>query len=168
MKSDPFKPVPMTVSRAAIRGHPIHPMLIPFPVALLVGALLVDIAWLATGNPFWPGMSLWLIGAGIVTGVAAAAFGMVDFVSLKRVRHLPSAWTHALGNIAVLLLAAVNLGMRLTDPAAAVLPWGLALSLAIAALLAVTAWVGGELVYRHGIGVTRAIAPQVPADQPPP
>ncbi|MBX6368656.1 MAG: hypothetical protein IRZ04_11785, partial [Rhodospirillales bacterium] len=62
-------------SRAAIAGHPIHPMLVPFPIAFLVGALVVDLAFASTGDPFWARAGFWLLLAGIVTGAAAAVFG---------------------------------------------------------------------------------------------
>jgi uncharacterized membrane protein len=140
-------------SKAAIAGHPIHPMLVPFPIAFLVGALLTDLAYWGSGDPFWARASLWLVGAGLVMGIAAALVGAVDFATIPRARAARDGWIHALGNTIVLLLALISLVLRSDDPADAVLPWGLLLSMIIAGVLVVTGWFGGELAYRHLIGM---------------
>ena len=143
-------------STAAIAGHPIHPMLIPLPVAFLSGVLATDILYARTRDRFWARASHALTGAGLLSGVLAAPFGMTDFVAHGEVRERPEAWLHGLGNVAVLGLAAASYRVRSEDPERAVVPTGLALSAAIAGLLLVTGWLGGELSYRHGIGmVTR-------------
>src|SRR3982750_895204 len=92
-------------STASIAGHPIHPMLIPFPIAFLVGALVSDLAFLATGNPFWAQASMWLIGAALVMGALAALAGLTDFLGDRRIRALPDAWYHFLGNGTAVVLA---------------------------------------------------------------
>jgi uncharacterized membrane protein len=148
---DHTRGVPAT---AAISGHPLHPALIPFPIAFLVGALAADLASLATGDPFWARAGLWLTGAGAWLGLLAAIPGLIDFATVDRARVHRIGWVHALGNGAVLALAILSWLLRLGDAEAAVLPWGLALSAVIAALLTVTGWIGGELAYRHMIGVT--------------
>jgi uncharacterized membrane protein len=142
-----------TPSRAAIAGHPIHPMLVPFPIAFLVGALAVDIAFASTGDVFWAEAGFWLLAAGIVMGAAAALFGLVDFLSLARVRALNAAWMHFLGNGAAIVLAIWNLAQRWDDPAAGASGLGIALSAIVVAILLVTGWLGGELSYRYRIGV---------------
>lgn len=142
-------------STAAIRGHPIHPMLIPFPLAFLVGVLLTDLAYWATSDLFWARASLWLAGAGTLSGLLAAVFGLIDYFTIRRVREHAMGQIHFLGNAAVLVLSLVNWLLRIGDPAAAILPWGLLLSVVVAAILGVTGWAGGELSYRHRIGVMR-------------
>jgi uncharacterized membrane protein len=142
-------------STAALFGHPIHPMLIAFPLAFLVGVLATDLAFWGTADAFWARASLWLVGAGVVTGAVAAIFGLIDFFTIARAREHAMGWIHFLGNATALLLSLFNWLLRLDDPAAAVLPWGLVLSLVVAAILGVTGWAGGELSYRHRIGVTR-------------
>jgi uncharacterized membrane protein len=138
----------------ALRGHPIHPMLIPFPIAFLVGALVTDVAALATADAFFARMSAWLLGAGLVTGALAAVPGLIDLLTSERARRSLAGQIHAWGNGAVLGLSAVNLAVRVVgDLEAAVAPWGVALSAVVALLLVVTGWVGGELAYRHLIGV---------------
>ncbi len=140
-------------SSAAVLHHPIHPMLIPFPIASLVGALVTDLAFWVTTNPFWAQASFWLLAAGIVTGLVAAVPGMVDYFAIREVRRLPSAHVHAAGNITAVVLAGINLYLRWNDVAAGARGWGLLLSLVTVALLGVTGWLGGELSYRHRIGV---------------
>lgn len=140
-------------STASIIGHPIHPMLIPFPIAFLVGAFAADLAYWGTFDPFWARASVWLVGAGFVTGVLAAAIGLVDFLSIDRVRNHTAGWTHFLGNFFALILAFITLLLRVADVEGAVVPWGVVLTGIITVVLGVTGWYGGELSYRHKIGV---------------
>ena len=140
-------------SSAAILHHPIHPMLIPFPLASLVGVLATDLAFWATSNPFWAQASFWLLVAGLVTGLVAAVPGIIDYVAIDRVRRLPSAHVHAAGNATALVLAGISLYLRWADAAAGARGWGLVLSVLIVGLLGVTGWLGGELSYRHRIGM---------------
>ena len=78
-------------STASIAGHPIHPMLVPFPIAFLVSALLTDIAYVKSGWAMWAYASSWLIGAGIVAALLAALFGFIDFFGDKRIRGASTA-----------------------------------------------------------------------------
>jgi uncharacterized membrane protein len=139
-------------SQTTLGGHPVHPMLIPFPIAFLVGAFASDLAFWATREAFWAQASAWLIGAGFVTGVIAAVFGAIDFLFIRRVRALNAAWFHFLGNAVVLLLSLWNGALRMDTAAAGVMPTGLVLSAIVTALLLFTGWFGGELAYRHKIG----------------
>jgi uncharacterized membrane protein len=138
-------------SRAAIGGHPIHPMLVPFPIAFLVGAFVVDLVFALGGDPFWARAGFWLLAAGIVTGAVAAAFGLIDFLAIPRARALAAAWVHFLGNGAAILLALWNLVQRWGEigPGGG----GIALSAIVVLILLVTGWLGGELAYRYRIGV---------------
>lgn len=142
-----------TPSTAAIARHPIHPMLVPFPIAFLVGALGSDLAFSGTADPFWARASLWLVGAGLVMGALAAIFGLIDFLTIRRVRSYKAAWIHFLGNAIALLLALWSLWLRSGDMAAAILSGGLVLSALTVLILLVTGWLGGELAYRYKIGV---------------
>jgi uncharacterized membrane protein len=154
-------------SHVSIGGHPIHPMLIPFPIAFLIGALASDLAFWSTADPFWARASLWLAGAGLVTGALAAVGGLVDFLLIRRVRDLTAGWVHFLGNAAALLLTLWSVLHRFGDPVEAVLPLGLILSAVVAGLLGMTGWYGGELVFRHRIGQAaprEAAAPAAPDD----
>ena len=147
-------PRPEIPSTAAVGGHPIHPMLVPLPITFWIAALLCDLAFWGTGNPFWGTVAAWSVGAGIVGGAMAAAAGIVDYMGDSRLRGLRDALHHMIGNVTAMVLAVVSLVVRLAQgPAEAVLPWGLLLSAIIALILAYTGWLGGELVYRHRVGV---------------
>jgi hypothetical protein len=74
-------------STASIAGHPLHPMLIPFPVAFLVTAFVTDLAFWWTGNATWATVSMWLLGAGIIMALVAALFGFTDFLGDRRIRE---------------------------------------------------------------------------------
>jgi len=145
-------------STARFAGHPIHPMLVPFPIAFLIGALLADLAFWNTRDPFWAIAGAWLVGAGVAGGALAALAGLADFLGSLRVRALGTAWIHFLGNATAIVLAICNVFLRTSAASAteAVLPWGLVLSAAVVAILAVTGWLGWELVYRHGVGIAPA------------
>jgi uncharacterized membrane protein len=139
-------------STAAIKGHPLHPMLVPFPIAFLVGALASDIAFWRLADPFWARASLYLLAAGLVMGAVAALAGLTDFLTIERARD-PIGWSHLIGNGLALALALINAWIRLGAPSEPVLPGGIVLSLLTVAVLLVTGWLGGELAYRHKIGV---------------
>lgn len=142
-------------SKAAIAGHPIHPMLIPFPIAFLVALPVVDIVFAFTQRAFWADAAFIVLSAGLVTGALAALVGAIDFTGLRTVRKRRVAWWHLLSNAGALTVSLVNLLIRVGDRADAVLPAGLLLSLVAAGLLGAGGWFGGELSYRHRIGVTR-------------
>ncbi|QKT04973.1 DUF2231 domain-containing protein [Ectothiorhodospiraceae bacterium 2226] len=128
-------------------------MLVPFPIAFLSTALLTDIAFWLTQDFFWARASLWLVGAGFVAGSAAATAGILDFMALAGARNSRAGHIHAAGNTLVLMLAFVSWLVRLQDVGGAVLPWGLSLSVLTVLILMVTGWMGGEMVYRRGVGV---------------
>jgi uncharacterized membrane protein len=150
-------------STAQIAGHPLHHMLVAFPIAFLIGAFATDIAFWSTRNVFWAQASYWLLIAGIVTALIAAIPGLIDFLTIDRVRNLTIAWVHFLGNLLVVALALINLWLRWNDPAAGVPGWGFNLSLLSTALLLVNGWLGGELAYRYGIGAINDQSPEVEA-----
>jgi uncharacterized membrane protein len=140
-------------STAAIAKHPMHPALIVFPVAFLLTAFITDLVYWATDAAFWADASLWLIIGGLAMGLLAAIAGLVDFATIGRARAHLAGWIHALGNATAVALSLANLLLRLGDAQTAVLPWGVVISAIVAAILGVTGWYGGELVFRHGIGV---------------
>jgi uncharacterized membrane protein len=152
-ESDPG-PAPVE-SAAALARHPLHPMIVPLPIGAFVGAFVSDVAYARTHDPFWARSARLLTDAGIVTGLVAASLGAVDFTGRERIRRLPASWAHAGGNAAVLGLAVLSRLIRQRDERAGVMSGGLALSATAAALLGVTGWLGGELSYRHRIGVMR-------------
>ena len=143
-----------TPSTAAVGGHPIHPMLVVFPIAFLAGALATDLAFWGTGDNFWARASVSLLAAGVIMGVLAAVAALIGFIAITRVRSLAAGWVHFLGNAAAILIALGILLYRTeSDPSAAVVPFGIILSAVVVALFLVTGWLGGELVFRHRIGI---------------
>lgn len=145
---------PNPKSTAAIAGHPLHPMLIPFPVAFFVTTLVTDIAYWKTSNVMWATASTWLVGAGVVMGLVAALFGFTDFLGSRQIRELRAVWHHMIGNLLAVILSAVNLLVHFRDGAAGVVPTGLALSFVVVLILLYTGWMGWEMVYRHKVGVS--------------
>ena len=143
-------------STAAINGHPIHPMLIPFPVAFFVGTLAVDVAYSQTLQEFWAVAGRWLLGAGLAMAALAALAGLTDFFGERRIRDLRAAWYHMIGNVGLVLIEAFNLWRRLAEGAAFIVPTGLILSLVATLLLLFNGWKGWELVYRHRVGIAEA------------
>jgi uncharacterized membrane protein len=147
--------MPNPRSTAQIAGHPIHPMLIPFPVVFLVTAFATDIAYWITGAAIWATASMWLLGAGVIMALVAAVFGFTDFLGSRQVRNLTDAWLHMAGNLIAVVLAAINWYLRYsTEPTAGVFPAGFWISLATVLLLLFNGWKGWELVYRHHVGVS--------------
>ncbi|AGY59050.1 DUF2231 domain-containing protein [Gloeobacter kilaueensis] len=140
-------------SSVAIAGHPLHPAIVTFPIAFLVAAFGSDLGYYLTRDPFWARASLWLLGAGLITGLIAALTGMSDFLRVKRVQARTAGWLHMSLNVVALGLTVVNFWARLGDSAAAVLPFGIVASAIVAALLGASGWFGGELSFRHKIGV---------------
>lgn len=139
-------------SVARVAGHPIHPMLVPFPVAFLCALPLTDFVYYKTGDAFWIGASWWLCLAGLATALLAAVAGAADFFGRKKTREYRAARVHFVGNLIAVLITALNLYLRFKHPDDIPLPWGLPLSLAVLAILGVTGWYGGELAYRYRIG----------------
>ena len=140
-------------SRAKLLGHPIHQMLIVFPLGLLAMALVFDIIHLATGVALWATVSYWMIAAGIIGGLVAAPFGLIDWLAIPagtRAKRI-GAW-HGGGNLIVVVLYAASWWMRRASPdnpmvVAYVASFGGGL------IALVTGWLGGELVDRLSVGV---------------
>lgn len=153
-----------TGSTAAVFGHPLHPMLVGFPIGLFIGAFVADLTNLILGDAFWARGSFWLLVGGFAMGLLAAVPGFIDLLAIRHARSWGLAWAHGLLNFGVLTVALVNLLSRRTDMAGTVLPYGLLLSALTVTLLGVTGWLGGEMVFRHGIGVSRSVGN--PGSQP--
>ena len=140
-------------STASIGGHPIHPMLVPFPIATLVGAFVTDLLFLYFGSPGFANASKWLLAFGIGTGLLAATFGFIDFMGSDRIRSLGHALQHMIANVAAVVVAIINLAIRLQDETANVATIGVFLSGATVLILLFSGWRGGDLVYVHRVGV---------------
>jgi uncharacterized membrane protein len=143
-------------STASIAGHPIHPMLIPFPIAFFIGAFVCDVAYWQTANASWATAAIWLIGAGLVMAALAAVAGLIDLLGDARIRELNEVWWHAGGNVIVVLIELYNWYARYTEGTAAVVPNGLILSLIVVCILGFTGWKGWDMVYRARVGIADA------------
>ena len=141
-------------SRAKLFGHAIHPILIVYPLGLLSTAVIFDVIYLITANPTWVTVSFWMIAAGIVGGLLAAAFGLVDYINIPNgTRAKRIGLIHGLVNVSVMVLFVISWLLRYG--VAPEVPPTLAFALSFigvgAALLG--GWLGGELVERLGVGV---------------
>ena len=139
-------------STAKIGGHPIHPMLVPFPIVCFVLTLIVDIVFLNNNDPGWATASRWLLGTGLVMGALAAVAGLTDFMGSDRIRSSSDALQHMLANVTAVVLEIVNFIIRYNSDNA-IGGIGVYLSGATVLILLFSGWKGGELVFRHGIGV---------------
>ena len=140
-------------SRARLLGHPVHQMVIVFPLGLLATAVIFDTVYLLTGHTVMAVVAFWMIAAGIVGGLVAAPFGTVDWIAIPRNTRAKSVGAaHGIGNVIVLILFACSWTLRRDIPDA---PGAVALVLSYCAggIALVTAWLGGELVSRLGVGI---------------
>jgi uncharacterized membrane protein len=126
-------------STASIGGHPIHPMLIPFPIAFFVSTFVCDLAYWQTLNGAWATAAIWLLGAGLVMAALAALAGLTDVLGEPRIRALNDVWWHAGGNVIVVLIEVYNF-----------------FALVVVCILLFTGWKGWEMVYRYRVGVANA------------
>jgi uncharacterized membrane protein len=143
-------------SPASIAGHPIHPMLIPFPIALWVFSLVADILYLWRDNPGWAWVAFWTLLAGCLGAVAAAIFGIVDYFAIKDKEVLKTAAWHARLNALAFLLFIASWYLRTdrgSDMVGNSLKIPIALSVVGVLVVTVSGWLGGELVFKHGVAV---------------
>ncbi len=140
-------------SRIALAGHPVHAMLVTFPIALIVATLGADIFWWLTADPFFGRVGLWTSGWGFGMGVLSAVAGTVELLAGPGIRRNPASWSHAVAAMALLSVIGANWGWRLLHDTAAILPWGLLLSAGGLVLVGIAGWQGGRLVFEHGVGV---------------
>jgi uncharacterized membrane protein len=145
-------------SRASIGGHPIHPMLIPFPIALFVFSLVADLIYLWRGNPVWRDyIAFYTMLGGIIGAAAAAIPGLIDWATLTDRAVVKVANWHARINIITLLIFVASFYLRTTSGAAWIpnLPMlPLILSIVGVVGLSIAGYLGGELVFKHGVAVT--------------
>jgi uncharacterized membrane protein len=143
-------------SPASIGGHPIHPMLIPFPIALWVFSLVADIIYIWSDNPASAWVAFYTLAGGILGALVAASFGIIDYFAIRDQKVSSIAAWHARINVLAVLLFAASFYFR-TRSGASLIGGSLIipLVLSITGVLSVTVsgWLGGELVYKHGVAV---------------
>jgi uncharacterized membrane protein len=143
---------------ASIAGHPLHAILVSFPVALFIFSLICDLVSLRSAEPAtWSLVALYTMVGGFVGALAAAIPGLIDFSSLTNARIKRTAVVHMTINLIAVALYAVNLWMRMQGASPSGLP--LVLSVVAVAGLAVSGWLGGHMVHVYGVGVDNAPEP---------
>jgi uncharacterized membrane protein len=140
----------MGLTSARVGKHPIHPMLVVIPLGLWVVALVFDIIYAATGRDSMRTAAFWNVGAGVIGALLAAIPGFVDWLSLTG-RAARIGTYHMILNLAAVAIFAVNWFVR--TRVAADSPWPLVLSIVGVIGVAISGWLGGELVYRYRVGV---------------
>ncbi len=144
-------------SKVAIAGHPLHPMLVPVPIGLLVGAVIADIAYLVTSRDhMWYDIAFWALIGGVVSALLAALAGFGEYFRVARNTDARGiATTHMLLNLAAVVLFFVSVLLRLDDGALEGGRFGAAFALSLVAImmLSVSGWLGGELSYRKHLGI---------------
>jgi uncharacterized membrane protein len=136
-------------------GHPVHPALVHFPVALWSISLLWDGVGLILGDPLWWAMSYWSLALGVGFALPAMAAGYWDYFTIEVTAPAhPTALRHAvvMGGAASLFLVSLIARGDAQPPEGAPLIVSLVSSVVGVALLAWGGWLGGTLVYRFGVG----------------
>ena len=143
---------PTVASRVAFRQHPLHPIIVVYPVAALSLLLPADALFLWTGDGFWATAAWWLNVLGLGSGLLAAVLGISDMFLIRLARRHVSVWSHFVAGVMLLALAAMGVWLRAPDHGA-VWPWGLLQSGFTFLMVLVVGWLGGTLTFGHGIGV---------------
>ena len=137
-------------STARIGDHPIHPMLIPCPIVCFILTFVLDVLYLR-GNAGVATATNWLLGIGLVMAALAAVAGLTDFLGDKRIQGA-DAVKHMLANVTAVVLELVNLVLRWNNPDF-IASTGVYISGVVVLILIYSGWKGGDLVFRHGVGV---------------
>jgi uncharacterized membrane protein len=137
-------------------------MLVPFPIALWIFSLASDLIYhFGFGGPVWKDVALYTMVGGIIGGLAAAIPGYIDYRSVTDPVVVRLAQMHMVINVGLVLLFTLNAGLRILNGTDALLPVFLS-ALGVAAL-AVSGWLGGELVYVQGVAVQSDREPSAPS-----
>jgi uncharacterized membrane protein len=151
-------------SRAKLVGHAVHPMLIVFPLGLLGMAAIFDLIHLFAGGTGLSAAAYYMLPAGVVTGLVAAVFGLVDWLAIPEgTRAKAVGLWHGVGNVVVVALFALSWWLRPGDAPHAPGTTAVLFSVVGVVLALVTGWLGGELVERLGIGVDEGANPDAPS-----
>jgi uncharacterized membrane protein len=134
------------------RHHPVHPMLVPFPIGLWVFSFVADVIFLmGWGPPVWNDVAFYTMVGGTLTALLAAPFGLFDFLSIRDPRTRQIGATHLALNLVIVAMFAADIWLRTQTGTSAGLP--VIISFVAVSLLVVSGWLGGEMVFTHGAGV---------------
>lgn len=144
-------------SRLQIAGHPIHAMVVGLPIGLYNAALICDVVYLLVADGFWFKMAFWLIVFGFITHAGAAITGLPDYLTVVRSKSPATriAQSHLIFGLTLFVVQGLNLALRNggTIPADGSITLPFVINLIAVSLLGLQGWYGGELVYRHRIGI---------------
>jgi uncharacterized membrane protein len=136
---------------ASIAKHPVHPMLVVFPIGLWIFSFISDLIFIFGGRPEWNDVAFYTMAGGLVGALAAAVPGFFDMFSISDPKVGKIARNHMILNLIAVAIFAVNLYLRTSlAPGSSLLP--MLLSLIGIGLVGVSGWLGGEMVYVHGVG----------------
>lgn len=155
---DPIKRHPgydATETLVGVWGHPIHAMSVAFPVALTFCAFGADLLYWWSGELFWARAAVWASGTAFLFGLAAGVTGTAELLMVSGIRIRAPAWTHFVLAVMLLSLLGANWGLRMQGFEAAILPWGILLSAFNVAVVIVTGWHGGKLVFDYRLGTSK-------------
>lgn len=138
------------ITRASVARHPLHPMLVPLPIGLWIFSLVCDIVFFAKGTAIWSTLSLYTLAGGVIGALLAALPGLFDLYNLRSSEAKRIGLWHMSINLSLVTLYVLNFLWRL-NVGLAVGPFVLSIIAVLA--LAVSGWLGGEMVYRYGVGV---------------
>lgn len=144
-------------SLTRVGNHPIHPMFVPFPIGLWIFSFITDVIYRVNGNEMWESIAYYSMAGGIVGAILAALPGFLDFLAIKPSPVKRIALWHMLINVGALILFCVNLYLRTGAPAS-IVPFILSI-IGVLSIL-VSGWLGGEMVFVHGLAVNKTNQPR--------
>jgi uncharacterized membrane protein len=136
---------------ASFKNHPIHPILVVFPLGLWVFSLVCDVIFMFGGSPIWKDVALYTLGGGIIGALLAAVPGFIDYISMKDSETKKIGTKHMILNLIAVVVFAGSFFLRLGGDTQSLLP--VLVSLLGVVLISISGFLGGEMVYVHGVGV---------------
>jgi uncharacterized membrane protein len=143
-------------SNVAIRGHPVHPQLVPIPIGLIVWTFVADIVFVLSDDQTWYDIALWSGLAAWIAALVAALPGFIDYLNLavhSDSRNIATA--HMLLNLGVVAVYAIASVLMWDEGATSGSQLTLVVILHAAGngLVAASGWLGGEMVYRRHLSI---------------
>ena len=145
-------------SKVAVVGHPLHVMMVHFPVAFVMATVGVDVFYWWSGDPFWARVGVWSSGIAFWSALAASVVGTAELLLVRGIRLLEASWSHAVAAMTLLAISGAVWGEHLFKPEL-ILPHGLALAMLGSVMVGFAGWHGGKLVFDHGVGIL--VAPKI-------
>jgi uncharacterized membrane protein len=139
------------ITKASFAKHPIHPMLVPLPIGLWIFSLVCDLIRFMDGDAIWSTVALYALAGGIIGAVMAALPGLIDLLTMSASKAKQIGIWHMAINLTLVVMYLLNFFWRRNAEPGAMGP--LALSIVAVLLLGVSGWLGGEMVYVHGVAV---------------